>query len=329
MPVIGTPVDLATPASPVPGPGQTCEAPEITGTDIGAIVKPTIVGGDQCFFNCDQIFANVRVTPTIKRGSLVEFELHPAFTDPGPYEFQLQFGRTGSNDSDDWTIVGTAVFDVSFLVDDEVRLYGKTGWAHYRVCLRTATATYFSRPVDVLGILDFQDRRVFMEIMRAQQLYLRKSNGTEGFLLKRRLFGQRCDQDCVDFLTGEVTNPQCPNCFGSGFVGGYFAPIPCIYAALGRKVSHNELDGGENRGTVDDKIRVKARILAVPQIFENDVWVDKKNDYRWYIHAIQSAAELRGIPIAVDAEFRFAPFTDPVYSFEIDAQVPAELLPAS
>lgn len=329
MAVIGTPVGLAEPLPAVPGQGQgACEVPALTGSSTGgSVVKPTDIGGDQCFFNCDQVFANTRVTPTIKRGSLVEFELHPSFTDPGPYEYQLQFGRTGSNDSDDWIIVGTTAFDVSFLVDDTIRVYGKTSWTHYRVCLRTAAATYFSRPVDALGILGFADRRIFHELLRAQQLYLKKSDGVEGFLLKRRLFGQVCDQDCVDFLTGEVTNSQCPACFGSGFVGGYFSPIPCVYAALERKISHNDLDGGKSRGTVDDALRVKARMLAIPQMFENDVWVDKKNDHRWYIHQIEHASEYRGIPVAANVELRFAPFTDPIYDLEIDALLPEELLP--
>ena len=74
-------------------------------------------------------------------------------------------------------------------------------------------------------------------------------------------------------------------------------------------------------------LRVKARMLAIPQVFENDVWVDKTNDHRWYIHQIEHAAEYKGIPVASDIEFRFAPFSDPIYSIEIDALLPEELLP--
>lgn len=326
MPVIGTPVDIAD--DPALVPGQAIDVPALTGEATGGVVvKPTVISGEDCIFNCDQVFANVRVTPTITRGSLIEWESHPSFTDPGPYDYQLQFGRTGSNDSDDWVPVGATAANATFLVDDTMRLFGKTNWAHYRICLRTPLATYFSRPVNALGILNFRDRRIFMEILRAQQLYLKKSEGTEGFLLKRRLFGAKCDNDCVDHITQEVTNPQCPNCFGSGFIGGYFDPIPCIYAALGLNASHNNLDDGEARGTVNDELRVAARMLAVPQLFENDVWVDKKNDHRWYVHKIQHIAELKGIPIAARVELRFAVFTDPVYSIDIDALLPEALLP--
>lgn len=325
MVVIATPIDtVGTLPLNTATSAASCDVTGVTGSEAGgcdAVVKPTVVGTN-CFFDCDQVFANVQALPTIKNGTLVQWEVHPSFTDPGPYEYQLQFGRTGNLDADDWEAVGLTAFNVSFLIDDDTRLYGKTNWTHYRVCLTTPVAKYFSRPIAALGNLGFQDRRIFMEIMRAQQIQLRKSDGSEGFLLKRRLFGPPCDADCIFEPTKEVINPQCSKCFGSGFAGGYFDPVSCIYVALSPNSSHNNLDGGKVVGTIEEGAVVKGRMLAVPAVFENDVWVDKKNDHRWYIHRIKNVVELRNIPIAIDVEFRFAPFTDPIYDFEILDQIP-------
>lgn len=332
MPITATPVDTPTPLPPGGDPVALCEAPPVPqlspDASCGVFVKPLDLSAENgCFFNCDEVFANIRVLPTIRQGTLVEWELHPNFRDAGPYEFQLQFGRTGDNDADDWAPVGASAFNVFMMIDDEQRVYGKTNWAHYRICLTTPLAQYFSRPVSSLGDLSFTDRRIFTTMLKAQMQMMRHMSGSgsrAGSLLKRRLFGTPCD--CLDKLTREVTDAECPLCYGTSFAGGYYDPIDCIYAAMHPNMSHNNLDGGRARGTIDEGLVVAARMLAVPQLFEEDVWVDPKNDNRWYLHKIQNAVEWRGVAIAVDVELRLAPYTDPIYEVDVPNLLPSELV---
>ena len=304
--------DLSTPVEPEPDECDVCETPQNL---------PTVPGrcGDNGY---GWVFAALRVMPTITFGSRIEWTLHPNLRDPGPYTFQLQAGRTGLSAADDWEAVGLPAVDTFYLLDDAQRVYGKTNWTHYRVCLSTPLETYFSPPVPADGDLVGKDRREWRVIVKTWQKLLQLDRGQDGYLLKRRLFGEPCPEDCVDFQTGEVTDPQCETCYGTGFLQGYYEPLSCVYAALGRRVSHNERDGGQARGTIDDHLRVQADMIAVPQVFENDVWVDKSTDRRWFVHKIENKIEIRGVAAVVDCEFRLAPFTDPVYKIEIADQVP-------
>lgn len=326
MPVIGTPV-LTLEDPDVSGVGGTiCDVPDLA---VGVaddecqepVNLPTVPGScDDA--SCDWVFAAVRVTPTIAFGTRIEWVLHPNFRDPGPYTFQLQAGRTGLAGADDWESVGLSAVDTFFLLDDQQRVYGKTNWTHYRICLSTPLDTYFSPPVAADGDLDSKDRREWRTIIKTWQRLFKLKTGQDGYLLKRKLFGEPCPEACVDFQTQEITDPECDTCYGTGFIQGYFDPVPCVYASLGTRVSHNERDAGQSRGTINDMLRVRATMLGVPQVFENDVWVDKKTDRRWYIHQIQNRIEIRGVAAVIDCELRLAPFTDPIYKFEIADQVP-------
>ena len=269
-----------------------------------------------CPVDCDWIFDRVLVRPHIVGGTRVEWTLHPNFNEPGPYEFQLQFGRTANQAADDWENVGLPVVDTYYAVDSQQRVYGKTQWTHYRILLTTTTATYASPPQRAMGVLSFQDWRRAREVIRQELLRFRVEAGQEGYLLKRRLYGE-LHTDCVDYQTQEVTADSCTICYDTGFVGGYFRPMECVWAELSRESSHNDLDAGAGRGTVNDGLRVAARMLAIPHLFENDVWVDKDTDRRWYIHAIENLVEIRGMPIVVQAELRLAPFTDVIYQFPL------------
>lgn len=275
-----------------------------------------------CPADCSWVFGRVRVRPTINFGTWVEFMLHPQFTDPGPYTYQLQVGHTGTNLADDWANVGLPVTgDVNHLVDDLKRVYGKTQWTHYRIKLTTPESTYYSMPAHCWGDLPFRFWRL---VANRERLYTkqfeRTVRGQEGYLLKRRLVGEtpEAGQGVIDYLTGEVVNPQSEETVGTEFVGGYYLPIPCVWADLGNVGRREHID--LTKGTANDGLKVKATLLARPQVDSYDVWVGKKNDFRWEIHQIDHIEEIEGVPIAISAEFRLLPFTHPVYKFEIEGQ---------
>jgi hypothetical protein len=274
----------------------------------------------RCDVDCSWIFERIFIWPQFAAGSTrVEWVLHPNFTDTGPYTFQLQVGGTGSNDADDWADVGAPVIDTYFALDSIRRAYGKFQWTHYRIKLVTSAGEYFSTPQPCLGNLGFQDWARARELVRLETLRLKKEAGQEGYLLKRKLFGEVCT--CVDAETGEVKNPQHLDCYGTGFVGGYYDPYSCVYVEQSVRAHRSHIDAAQ-RGTVDDLPVVNGRMLNVPQVFSYDVWVDRDTDLRWAIHKIQNIVEIRGVPLVVSAEMRLLPFTDIVYQYDIDGQVP-------
>lgn len=269
--------------------------------------------------SCNWIFGQTRVWPLINGGSRVEWSMHPRFSDDGPYTYQLQAGRTGSNTADDWVNVGLPVENACYAIDADKRVYGKTQWTHYRIQLTTADGTYTSDPQPATGVLSKSDMLLAREIERKETLRLRKQAGQQGYLLKRRLFGTACT--CRDTMTGETLNPGCATCYGTAFVGGYFAPVEYWVEAQPHKHRTHIDDNG--RGTVDDGPRTVFRAINSPQVFSYDVWVDRDTDQRWILHEITNVVEIRGVPIIVAIEGRLAPFSHPIYSLEIDDQVPS------
>lgn len=298
------------------------------GVALDTFTTPVIFDPDQsrdecdiiCGPRCEWIFSRLRAWPLIRGGTRVEWTLHPRFADPQPHTFQLQFGRTGNPLADDWTNVGLPVVNMFYAFDDTQRVYNNFQWTHYRVLLTTAQGTYASKPQNLYGSLPKRQWRIAREIERMEQLRLRKEAGQEGYLLKRKLFGEPCT--CLDPQTREVNNPQCELCYGTGVAAGYYAPYPCFYAELGLSGTNNRLDGGQSRGTIDDAGRTWARMINSPQIFSHDVWVDRDTDFRWEIHGVSNIAEVNGMPVVVKAELRRLPFSHPVYDIEIDGQVP-------
>lgn len=278
----------------------------------------------QCAADCTWVFGRVRVRPSIQHGTWVEWLMHPEFRDPQPYTYQLQVGHTGSNLADDWQDVGLPIANVTYAIDDTQRVYGKTQWTHYRIKLTTPQGTYYSAPQQTWGDLPFRFWRL---VANRERIYRRQFTATsraqEGYLLKVRLTGARPElgDGVLDYQTEEVTNPQSPETVGKEFIGGYYAPIPCVWMDPDTKITRREhRDAGEARGTVNDGLRVKAVMLATPQVDSYDVWVDRINDFRWEIHEIEHLEAIQGVPIAIRAELRLLPFSHPVYALTMPHQ---------
>lgn len=263
-------------------------------------------------------FDRVVVSYLIKGGTRVMWELVPSFNDPRPLEFQLQVGTTANQDADDWEDVGLPVTDQYFAIDGEKRLYGKTNWSYYRVKLTTLKGEYVSDPVNLQGTMAQRDWRLAREILR-KELVAHKGASQLGYLLKRRVTGQRCKL-CLDHMTKEVRNPACPSCYGTGFQCGYYYPMGCVWANMQPKARRTELDGGQGRGTVND-IVVSARMTLTDLLGEDDVWVNKVTDDRYYIHKVQHVAEWRGVPLVGDVEMRPVPFSSVIYDIAIPPQL--------
>jgi len=273
-----------------------------------------------CPTSCDPVFNRVHVRPTFRHGTLVEWQLDRHFSDTGTYQYQLQVGHTGTSLADDWENVGLPASNTASLVDDTQRDYGKTPFAHYRVCLTTGQGTYTSEPVSVWGDLP---KKYWRRLLNRERIWERQvlatHRGQQGYLLKRKLTGDQPELGAgtLDWMTEEVVNPQDAETVGTAFIGGYYDPIECVYADLDPQTRREHLDEGKGRGTINDKIRTKAVMLARPQVDSRDVWVDLDTDMRWEIHSIQHIEEVGGVPVIIAAEFRLLPFSHPVYEIEI------------
>lgn len=95
------------------------------------------------------------------------------------------------------------------------------------------------------------------------------TNNRKMYLLKRIRSGERCE--CYDDVRGSREADRCTICFGTGFKGGYYPPIP-IKVNFANASSLTE--GMNPSGTTQEESQVQFWTVGYPLIQENDIIVD-------------------------------------------------------
>lgn len=121
-----------------------------------------------------------------------------------------------------------------------------------------------------------------------------------------------------------VQNVVVHNCFGTGLVGGYFAPVPATFANLDAVTSRERQAYNEGMGTVKPTT-TRGRMAATVPVVQRDAWVAYGSDDRYYVHTVKVAADWRGVPVVNQVELRLAPRSDILYQVPVvraDDQLP-------
>lgn len=265
------------------------------------------------YTDCDYIFRQISVIPARAGGTLIQWVLGEMIRDEGEYEYSLQVSNAGTSDPHAWTTLQTAL-DTCYFLDPVRRLPGVQNFTHYRLKLQTSEGIYYSRPLHTFGSLNYVDRKIREAVIRAEGIQLSRRSGTLGTLLKRKISGRKCPR-CLDFGTGEVKDGGCTVCYGTGWVGGYYAPIPCFFINLdpaGSTITHDVEVQGPRAET-----QVTGRTLAVPLLMSGDVWVNGESSERFRIMQIKHLAEVKGIPVVYQIGMERLPFSDAAYYVSI------------
>jgi hypothetical protein len=269
-------------------------------------------------------FRRVSVDHMVRGVSRVWWQLEKLFKEPGPYVFQLQFGRTGLRDATDWVDVGAPVTNGYFAYDSAWREAGYTLMTHYRVKLTTPQNVYVSQAANVFGELTTRDWTLAREIIRKEELR-HKLVSIPGYLIKPMRYGVPCPR-CRDELSSEVTDANCPVCNGTGFEVGYH-PAQAMQC-WDLSPQNEQSDVGEPKGTTRENPYVDARVIGFPGLNKDDIWVNGSSDERWVVETIQVAAALRGVPIVYQVRMGLIPFSNTIYAVEIGGEPSTRTGPA-
>lgn len=255
----------------------------------------------------DQPFFEIYIKNMIHGDTVVYWGLERGFNDTGPYYYRLQWAETSTGD---WVDVDTGpLIDVFSAVDSAQHVWAKELETYYRIILTTQEGVYTSFPQQASGTWNKREWLVGRDICRKEWLRLTKQVGVEGWLLKRKICGAKCN--CVDWDNpSDSGNSSCTTCFGTGIVGGYWTAVH-TYVDSDLKPRAKEFD--DTAGMKEDLV-TKGRFFAYPHLATYDVFVEKGTDKRWIIRKVDNVAELRGQPLVYSAEMRLAAFTDPVYN---------------
>jgi hypothetical protein len=113
-----------------------------------------------------------------------------------------------------------------------------------------------------------------------------------------------------------VKDGGCRLCYATGWIGGYYAPIPCFYINLqpsGSTIKHEI----EALGPVV-VTQASGRAIASPILISGDVWVNGESSERFRIMQLNHIVEMRGIPVVYTVAMERIPFSDVVYSLSVE-----------
>ena len=260
-------------------------------------------------------FKTVSIDFLIEGNTRVTWAISDKFNAPGPITYQLQVGGTANPLADDWADVGASGVDSFAMLDPQRRAFGKQLTVHYRVKATDALNNiYYSQPAVVLGDLSFHDWVKARSILRRERQRAKAAAGVNGFLLKRKRDGVDCPI-CTNPGTGDTDDSSCQACYGTGFTGGYYAPMPEQYVDLGQQSYEEERMASPD--VMSANARVEGRFLGNPLLSSGDVWVDGSSDLRYYIGKISVIARVRNLPIVISAEMWQFAFDNVIYKFPV------------
>lgn len=247
--------------------------------------------------------------------SHILWDLHPNMKDPGPYTYQLQVNRLPNPDSGEWENVGEPQVDVAQLEDSVTESNGYKLDKYYRIVLTTSRGQYISPMEGCFGQLHRYEWKLVQEILRKEML--RHNNvSIPCVLLKKRTSGEVCPH-CTDDITGGSNNSECNYCYGTGYLGGYYAPLRFQLIEI-YPTQLMEKHESDNVTTLNMSVdRYEARAMGIPEICVDDIIVDLSTSQRFRVNGSQSISQLRRVPIARKLDLTLLPYSDPVYKIDI------------
>ena len=171
------------------------------------------------------MFTNVQIIPALSKGNLIQWTLSPE--DPSDSVVEIRRSRDGIS----WQKIGR-VTGGYFFVDSSFDT--SEGFdTNYKLVLN-GTSEYVV--TSFIGGLPRKDRVQIKAIRRRERLAQDKGGGRPGWLLKKRI------EEVCTACQGD--NQKCKICFGTGYVGGFYAPVEynmlTVNPQLQQKEKHHE-----------------------------------------------------------------------------------------
>lgn len=194
-----------------------------------------------------------------------------------------------------WEVIATGLRDAYNFVDQQFNLpppapgtagrenlnmFSLARVIYYQITVTPPSGTvnsFASEPTPVEPGLDTRTRLLKRKILHDQAVGYKRLNGIPLIVLKRRRWGDRCPK-CYDPVTKESTLEHCPVCFGTSFVGGYWAPT----LIRGRREVGTVTTNTTAHGDADVEI-CDFNILDYPLVEYKDIVVDLVRNNRYEV----------------------------------------------
>jgi len=180
----------------------------------------------------------------------------------------------------DYDFVTLAQFDprgnTTFTDSTANNSFHRLGSEYYRVILLDSKQVI--GPGVSVGKLDPMGAEI------ARRHNVRLSGGQEGrkmFIFPRMRQGVRCPK-CWDTILKKRSNSRCEMCANTGWIGGFYGPIP-LFVALGTESTAQVTD---LEGPSNSKTTVQGWVSNFPAIYSGDVIIDPEGHFIWEVTGV-------------------------------------------
>lgn len=163
---------------------------------------------------------------------------------------------------------------------EPLNLFSLSRDVYYQVTVTPPSGSanaFSSPPTPIEPGLDVRTRLLKRKLLRDLAVGFRRLNGIPLAVLKRRRWGERCTS-CFDPVLGESTREHCKACFGTSFLGGYWAPVLIRGRREAAATQTNLVAHGEEDVKYADFLT-----LDYPHLEYKDVIVDLNRNERYEV----------------------------------------------
>ncbi len=221
--------------------------------------------------------------------------------------FFVEIARSQSPDGP-WESIASGLRDAYNFVDNQfnlpppskrrpgrepVNLFSLARNIYYQITVTPpsgAANAFKSDPTPVEPGLDRRTRLLKRKILHDQAVGYKNLNGVPLIVLKRKRWGERCP-DCYDPVNKEATLEHCPACFGTSFLGGYWAPTLIRGRREAAAVETQMTAHGDNDIKFDD-----FNVLDYPLVEYKDIIVDLVRNDRYQVQRVHRT-ELKSVTV--------------------------------
>lgn len=254
------------------------------------------------------VFQSLEVFPAYASGFEFAWSISPGFNEPAPWTFTIFEGHTPAGP---WEDISGPLTSVRRWNDETKRIVPKSDTLWFMCRLVSGANTWDSHAVAPYSALNRREFLLGRDIMRREVLHAKTLAGVQVLVYVVSTSGPKCPE-CLDPITGQVRDPHCPVCGGTGRAEAYLGPYRAwaLITPKQRTTQHSEAGGTE------EPTQFELRMIGTLPLKKNDVIADPGTGRMFYVDAAQNVAELRRVPLVQTVAVLEAPVSDPAYNLE-------------
>jgi hypothetical protein len=191
-----------------------------------------------------------------------------------PLEFTFQVYRS-EQPGGEFEAVSPVFVDKYYFIDNQLPQTNRWRYLYYQLKITDKNSNS--------EFLDYAFRgsaegKYALEITRQEKMAFRRFAGTRVFVLPIRTFGRKCS--CYDEVMKKALRPNCTECYGTRFSGGYHHAVE-TYAQMGtfKRTTRELPEAGAEIQPAANRIK----LINYPIVKRGDLIIDPQNNNRWQV----------------------------------------------